>query len=407
MENLEIKDVQETKEEVAVDETATIMNEIKEAISQEPIEDPSKKELIKDICELYGICYSFSKDQLQGKALKSKFEQLESNLRKYRNVQEAALDKIRAKKNDVKAKLDKVKREFEIASLDKLDPSRLEKEVLPLEDEYISIDNFCTQKQRQIQGIKHITTKLFAKDKNQIPSIIHAQAVLMCVRILQKVHELMTKENVTDFTDSDKYISLGYKILQNHSIIGSITKDSSIDDIITYFMPVAQHSIDKQANISRESKDVTFKIIDKVCEELNIISLEPSDDSITGLERELMVKANQLKSLETVLRGTKVKNPDGTFSSTPTGSQKSTIMEAMKHASLFLSDASALIDENFIDQLPFRHDMIGSSYKDTVEKFSKTVFGEDCDPVFRRQVVAWVLYSTSIVDKISLLTLYM
>ena len=402
----EIKEVvQEVKDEVAVDEAAAI-EEVRNAIESEPIENSNKKELVKDICELYGLCYKFSEEQLQGRNLKEKFEQLEQNLRKYRNVQEAALEKIKARRDEVKRKYEKAAKEFENMSLEVMDPSKYDSDVAPLESEYLALENFCNNKQKQIQGVKHITTKLFAKDKTQIPSIIHAQSILMCVRILQKVYDIIKTNSEVDFSDAENHITIAKKILENPAIVGDITAESDIETIVSYFTNVAQHSVDKQASISRESKKISFNIIDKICTELGIVTLEPIEE-VEEVEKELMIKANQLKALETVLRGTKVKNPDGTFCSLPDTKQKGLIIDAMKHASIFLSDVSNIMDEKFLEQLPFKHDSIVSSYKDTVEKLSKTVFGEEVDTVFRRQLVAWVLYSTSVIDKIPLLLLYM
>lgn len=399
----EIKEMQQTTEEVTVD----TIEEVKQDIDKEPIEDPAKKELLKDIIELYGSCYKFSENQLKdNKVLRSKFEQLEKNLRKYRSVQEGALEKVRAKRDELKVKFDKAVKEFENQAIETLDPTKYDSDVAPIENEYLNTVAFCESKLKHIQGVKHITTKLFARDKSQIPSMIHAQSILMCIRILENVHEMMTKQNVTDFSGAEDYIKIGARILNSPALIGDITADTDIEKIVEYFLPISQHTVDKQASVSRDSRDVSFKIIDKVCEELKINVLEPTEE-MPEEEARLLVKANQLKSLDTVLRGTKVKNSDGTFSELPNKDQKAMIIEAMKQASIFLSDVSALMSEEFINQLPFKHDGIAVTYKDAVDKVSKAIFGEECDPVFRRQAVAWILYSTSVIDKIPLLILYM
>lgn len=403
----EIKEVQEMKDEVVVEK-----EEITEDKPTPKPVDPmleAKTELAKQICGIYNQCYQSVSKVAEGKALKAKFEAVENNLRRFKRNQQAALDVLNDKVEKARLAYNEAKREFEKISLEELDPSKYDDLVAPKEAEFNMLRNFKDAKVKNIQSLTYLITQMSAREKKQIPSLVHAQSVFVMLNLFRLYLETGEINILNASEETKAYLEENVpKVVNNELITSNLTAETPVEDIVNYFYSISQHSVDKHAERSRSSKDFVFKSIDKICEELNLQVLFPTGD-MDPAEYELTVKANQLKLMERALTGKIITNPDGTQSKLVSKNAKEQIVELMKGVSPFMSGVTGILTEEFINNLPFRTEALEQNWKDSTNNVSNLVFSkvESKDTFFTHMLTAWLLFSTCTVDHIPMMLLYM
>lgn len=403
----EIKEIQEVKDEVVVEK-----EELTEDTPTPKPVDPmleAKTELAKLICGIYNECYKSVSKVAEGKALKAKFEAVENNLRKFKRNQQAALDSLEERVQKAKLECNAAKREFEKMALEELDPNKYDDLVAPKEAEYNMLRNFKDAKVKNIQSLTYLITQMSAREKKQIPSLVHAQSIFVMLNLFRLYLETGEINILNASEETKAYLEENVpKVVNNEFIVSNLTAETPIEEIVEYFYGISQHTVDKHAERSRSSKEFVFKSITNICKELNLQVEFPTAD-MDPTEFELMVKANQLKLMERALTGKIITNPDGTKSKLVSKTAKEQIIELMKGVAPFMSGVTGILTEEFIEGLPFRRESIEQNWKDSTNNVSKLVFNkvESKDEFFTHMLTAWLLFSTCTVDHIPMMLLYM
>lgn len=411
----------EVKEIEKVEEVVTPVLPEEEPIPEEiAVEEPeevkeNKKRLAEDIVKIYTICYKHMDKTLEGKSLKKKFEQIETSLRKYRKKAEESLKSFEERLAKTKIKYDEAVENFEKEALEKLDPTRYETDVAPVELEYLQLKKYCESKAIHVQNIRHLTTKMFAREKTVIPTIKHSQAILLSLLILKSYMLDGTLEfrNVDNEEDVKTINEAVASIMENPALVGEFTEFPSMEDFIKYFNNMTECKVDKSANKAKEGKEQAFRLLKSICEDNQIIIPEPEAvEGVSEQELELIKIQNQIKVISEAVRKGRVKNPDGTISEIPK-SELPKIMECIRAASLFLNgDVMALMDEKMLSQLPFREQGLSVFYNTCLKGLSEQLVKDRLeDPNYSelkwKMLVSWTFLSTSVVDTIPTMLLMM
>lgn len=378
--------------------------EVKE---KEYVVTEERKKLVESILAVYKYCFDFSKQFLVGQELKNKYETVEKTMRHYRKIQENKLELVKKKLVVAEEEYKKAVREFEQMSLEELDPSKYDDLVAPKETEYQSLVNISNHLISIIQNVRMLTSKIFAKEKSQAMSIVHAHAIYLTLKVISSYikdgHVEINDETFTnDIIPSLEYIKSNYAdIFEDFN-----NATTTIDDIVDLLHPIAEHSADQEAARSRKSKDMAFSAINKICEEYGVEVIKP-ENNVEGndYEADVLYAANQTKALVQLTKCKPVKNADGTYSKYPkSNTEVAHIITAINEAKFFLSGITTIMSEEFISKLPIRDDSIRNVYMRDVTRLSKVIFGKDDTAL--NILTAHILMSLIIVDQIPTLMLY-
>lgn len=374
----------------------------------ESVVEDGRKKIVESILAVYKYCFEFSKGFLVGQELKTKYETVEKTMRRYRKAQESKLDVVRKKLGVSEAEYRKAVKIFEQLSLEELDPSKYDDIVAPKEAEYQSLVNISNHLSNIIQNVKMLTSKIFAKEKSQTMSIIHAHAIYLTLKIISSYIE-----NGQVNIDDEKFttdVLPGLEFIKNNhvSVFGDFNKDTPIDTIVDFLHPIAEHSADQEAAKSRKGKDMAFSVINNICETYGVEVIKPEKVEGNETEYDVLYAANQAKALGVLAKGKPVKNPDGTYSRYPKNDREiASIVNAIAEARFFLSGITTIMSEEFISKLPIRDDSIRSIYTRDVDRLTKVVFNSNVDDTtVLKLLVSHILMSLIIVDQIPTLMLY-
>lgn len=395
----------EIKEEVTTDTPTPVEEEKAPFVSK-----PEKEELSKLFVEVFSTCYEEIDKVLEGKALRTKFEQIENSLRKYRRKEEELIKVVETKADLAKIAYEEAAKKFEQQALEELDPTKYETDVAPVEAEYVSLKRYYESKIKHLQSIKALTTKMFAREKSLIPSIKHAQAMLMSLMILRGY--LMKGEleivNADKPESVEKIKAAVENIFKHKALLGDFAdRMPSLEEFTAYFNEITECSVDKSATRAKEGKEASFEMLNSICKELGIEVPEPDMSAdIDPREVELIKVQNQLKVLEEGIRKNKVKQADGTYKDVPKAMLPK-IMECLRASSLFLNgDIMSLMDEKTIAEMPFRTTGLSVFYNTCLPGVATQLY-KDMNTEERpvpeylwKMSVSWLFISCCVIDTI-------
>lgn len=426
-----MEDKMEMRDEVEVVKVEEQPKEVEEVSTEEtPTPNPEaelkaeKLEFAKKFVTIYKYAFDQASKELEGKALKDRFETVEKSLRRYRKNEEEAITALDKEVAELKIKYTQAAKNFENMAAEEFDPSRYDRDVLPIEQEFMIKAKKLESKRAQLQGIRMLTTKMFAKDKSAIPSIIHSYAILKCIRILT---EVVKNNPIKIDNDNSEEVKAVLEFVNTAKEIAADTKftipvmneagNISLQGYIDYFKDIVETTVDKNATRARESKDLSFKMIKDVCDKHNIKVLAPEGD-MSGAEYELVMMHNRIKMLEECIRvqDRPVKNYDDTMTTPITKEELPEILEYLKAASLFLNgDITSLMDEKMLEELPFRTNGLITLYRTVLPGLAGFTYNhyikdmpDDSITVTKEQwfmMLTWLLLSTSVIDTIPTLVL--
>lgn len=402
-----------------INEQVEIKEEIAAPTSVEEEKAPfvskaEKDELTKLFVDIFGTCYEEIDKYLEGKALRTKFEQIETSLRKYRKKEEALIKTIEAKADAARIAYENAAKKFEQQALEELDPTKYETDVAPVEAEYVSLKRYYESKIKHLQSIKALTTKMFAREKSLIPSIKHAQAILMSLMIFRGYLMKGELEIVNAESASvEKIKSAVEKIFKHKALLGDFAdRMPSLEEFTAYFNEITECSVDKSATRAKEGKEASFTMLNEICKELGIEIPEPDMSAdIDPREVELIKVQNQLKVIEEGVRKNKVKQADGTYKDVPKAMLPK-IMECLRASSLFLNgDIMSLMDEKTIAEMPFRTTGLSVFYNTCLPGVATQLY-KDMNTEERpvpehlwKMTVSWLFISCCVIDTIPTLLL--
>lgn len=380
---------------------------------KETTDKENKIELAKEFVKLFSICFKFASSALQGKALKEKFEIVENSLRKYEKKESENLKTLEEKVNTLREQYKAAARKFEAEAMTKLDPSLYDKEVAPIEQEYLVYKKHWETKIAHVQNIKMLKTRAFAREKSLIPTLQHSQAIITLVLIFRSYLVNGTLEIVYDEKDVETVKEIETtlsKIFESKYLKGEFTDIPTLDQFIEYFSDIVETQVDKAFVKAKVGKDNAFGLIDKLVEELHLPVI-PTDfqGDIDPKEVEIIELQNKLKLLEEVVRTEKYKNEKGEIVALPK-STKATIVEATRACALFINGGVlSMLDEEMLKGLQFKEQGLANFYKVALPHVAGQLYAnEDMSKVDKTtwyMVVSWLFLSTSVVDTIPTLLL--
>lgn len=413
-----------TMEEVKVD-TPIVETPTPEVIEMPQTEmqevTPERKELIKNIIDVYQQCFEFSKGYLEGKNLRTRFETVEKTARLYKKNEEKSLEHFRSLLEKAENEFKLAVKEFEAKAEVELDPTSYDTIVLDKEIERDRLNRIVNNKITVIQGLRNKITSLFARDKKLIPSLIHSQAMVLTLHL---IHGSIKEEDghpiVGELTE--KTIK-ALEYIKEHitDCMGNLTKESEIDDIVEFLAPISEHSVDRSASISRSYKDALFEYLEKTCTERNIQIIKP-DDFETNQEAQILYATNQLKALKRLLSGGTVVNPDGSLATKfQNVRERDEVLANIQGAGFIFTGVTSIMEKSFIDGLPFRKDSIKANFISDIDRINTLLTRNhyykdtkvetkdiDKDLLFRNKMItSTILLSLTTVDQIPMTILMM
>lgn len=384
-----------------------------------PVEvTPERKAVIAAISDVYGICFHFSKEFLEGSTLKNKFESVEKHIKKIRANHENKLKMLDEKLAAAEKAYRQAVKKFENTSVEDFVPDMYDRDIAPLEDEYNRYLRLANNTRKFVQTMRHLGSGMFAKDKKYIPALIHAHTIYLTLKSIFSFVYNDSRVGAWDVETTERLNNALNTIKDNlNTVYGSMPVDSTIESIVEFLYPVAEHSSDKAATKSRIGKEESFKCIDDVCEKYGIevvvpelkTSEDPAEQEAYKMEHDLLIKSNQLKALGELIKCKPARKLDGTFTDYPkTKSEAKEIAESCRMASLYLSDITMLMSEKFMAQLPFRRDSIKAVFVREVPLVVETLGYElTGDGLMKEKLlVADTLMSLCLVDQIPTMLLY-
>lgn len=370
---------------------------------------PERQVIIDNIVKIYGKCFNFSKDLLVGKELKNKFETVEKTIKTKRRNYEIKLEEIKKLVIETEKEYKKAVAEFENQAIEQLDPTKYDTIVAPVEEKYNRLFQAQNHFSTIVQGLKMEATSLFAKDKKMIPTLVHAHAIFLTLKII--VGGLNGDINTTSTNELDVYFNECLKNIRDNKEYFTENEELNIDNMVDLLYPVAQHSVDLSGVRARDMKKESFKIIDDFCEKYNIEYIKPdvneNDTNDKKLEKELLTKANQIKALQTVVKNKTVKNPDGSYTKLAvTDLEIQDLMYGIREAQ-YSMNGLGLMDENFINNLPFRRDTIRNLLLGDIPRVTKILFNDKVDNLEHITIVSTILMTLVVCNAIPRIILYM
>lgn len=370
---------------------------------------PERQIILDNILKIYGKCFWFSKELLVGKELKSKFETVEKTIKSKRRDYETKL-------KNAKELLDKTEKEykeaiarFENQAMEELDPTKYDTNVAPIEEKYNRLFQMHNQLSTIVQGLKMEATSLFAKDKKMIPTLVQAHAVFLTLKIV--IGGLNGEITTTSANELDVFFNECLSSIRDNREYFTEKQELNIDTLVDVLWPVAQHSVDLSGIKARNMKDEAFGIIDKFCDKYNIECIKPdlneNDTKEQKLEKTLMIKANQIKALQTVIKNKTVKNPDGSYTTLPvTDDEISELMYGIREAQ-YSMNGLGLMDKEVVDNFPFRRDTIRNLLSGDLPRVTRILFDDKEDNLEHITIVSTIIMSLVLCNAIPRIILYM
>lgn len=366
---------------------------------------PATPQIAKDILELYGICARYISNPETDLDLDNRYSKIGEQLDKAIEIQVESIKKLDADCKVLEAEYKAATKKFQTVSLSQLDNGQFNEKlydeiVEKAFNQYNRMSEFLRTKSIYVKNLRDMRKKAKAKAKTLRPIIFHALSIWMMLNVLKEYMET-NEVSLQDIPDAEKIPALAQAICSNPDILGECNGFISMEkqEVIDKFKVVAQSQMEvEKKNMKRHQNDAST-LLDLMCDRFNVKVIEPSG---TNLEENKKIKIqNQIKLLSSLLQAANDKKKKHTEKLNTT--EQMTLQQVLKFANTMWNPAivQALdIPINAMDDKKF--DLLYVSYASTLKKITDVLF-PDCisGPTFARNLVAWVFFSTSILESIN------
>lgn len=363
----------------------------------------SNIEISRDINSLLRIIMLYITNPDNKFDLKKVYESSYNSMNRITKSQEKIVKFLQDKTDELKDKLSKAMAKFDEECTE--NPAHLEKyaeEISPIEKECTLYNSNLTAELVNLNVYKKTRTQLFAKEKCIRPILYMSQGI----RIMLGLMNLYLKQGfikIEGFEQSEEIEALVKKICDSPMIMNGFDKDHEMtaDDIKSMWKSVANTDAQIWKKRGVGMIDELYSRVDKLIEKYNISLVVPTE-GLSDEEAESLIIGTKIKNLGDELhrRSKALKKFDPELAE-----DINVMVEANRMYSNGMDKIVKGIDINAFEDL--RPNRLEKVYKEVITNCAKGSFSdpeiqEKYGMLYCKNLVAWVVFSTIIVEKIKL-----